>query len=118
MTKLSMFPFSLFGRTGLVPTVFVIIVLLLTTLLFPRVALAYPTFNLIENGGMETGDPLSNWTLSGAGATFAQSTTQVWIGTYSGALTRSGTDCVVYQLFLLLGSPGDRWSVRLGQRIQ
>ncbi len=56
-----------------------------------------PAWNLLTNGDFEAGDPPTGWTLEGAGATFSRSTTQVKIGTYSGKLIRSGTDCDIYE---------------------
>lgn len=38
-----------------------------------------------------------NWTLAGASATYARSTTQVRKGKYSAAITRAGTDCTLTQ---------------------
>jgi len=53
--------------------------------------------NLITNGSFETADPPTGWTLAGADSTFSRSNTQYKIGSYSGKLIRSGTDCVVTQ---------------------
>ena len=53
--------------------------------------------NLVTNGNMETGSPPSTWILQGAGATWAREGTIIKTGTYSGKLTRSGTDTQVYQ---------------------
>lgn len=53
--------------------------------------------NLVTNGDMETGSPPSTWILLGAGATWARESTTIKTGTYSGKLTRSGTDTQVYQ---------------------
>lgn len=62
--------------------------------------------NLLSNGSFEYGDPPTGWTLYGAGATRTRSTTQVKIGTYSLALTRSGTNCSSYQnIFSSTGNP-------------
>lgn len=55
--------------------------------------------NQISNGNFEDGTPPTGWTLVGADAVVARSTTQVKIGTYSLALTRAGTDCLAYQTF-------------------
>lgn len=51
----------------------------------------------LSNTGFETGDPPANWTLMGAGAAVARSNAQWVNGTYSGALTRNGADCNIYQ---------------------
>lgn len=59
--------------------------------------LAKNEVNLLTNGGFETGDPPDDWALAGAGATFAQSAVQKKVGSYSGLLTRNGTDCYIYQ---------------------
>jgi hypothetical protein len=56
-----------------------------------------PDDNLLTNHSFETDDPPADWTLGGADATVAQSTTQVKYGSYSGALTRSGTNCFIFQ---------------------
>jgi len=53
--------------------------------------------NLLSNSDFETGDPPSSWTLSGAGASWARSDVQKKYGSYSGKLTRAGTDCMAYQ---------------------
>lgn len=54
--------------------------------------------NLLINGSFEIGDPPTNWTLVGTGATVSRSKTQVKKGAYSGLLTRVGTDCEIRQL--------------------
>lgn len=54
--------------------------------------LAVGTTNYVWNSGFELGNPATSWTLEGAGASVARSTTQVKVGTYSEALTRAGTD--------------------------
>jgi len=53
--------------------------------------------NLLINGDFEIGNPPVNWTLGGAGATFARSNAQFRIGAYSGLLTRNGNDCYAGQ---------------------
>ncbi len=57
----------------------------------------YLTGELLTNTGFETGDPPTNWTVSGANATWARSVEQVHGGTYSGKQTRNGANCAVYQ---------------------
>lgn len=59
----------------------------------------YPNPNLLNNASFETNDPPDDWTLSGAGATFSRSNTQLVVGSYSGKLVRGGADCYVYQDF-------------------
>ncbi len=53
--------------------------------------------NLINNGDFLIGDPPANFSLQGAGASVARSTAHTKIGSYSAALTRSGTDCNIWQ---------------------
>ena len=53
--------------------------------------------NLFRNGDFEIDDPPAHWILLGAAATFARSAVQARINTYSGLLTRNGTDCHIYQ---------------------
>ena len=55
-------------------------------------------FNLLSNGDMETGDPPTGWLLSGAGATWVRDGAVKYAGSYSGLLTRAGTNCEVGQL--------------------
>ena len=55
-----------------------------------------PSITLV-NPDFEISDPPMGWTLTGAGATFTRSTTQVHTGTYSGLLTRVGADCYIAQ---------------------
>lgn len=54
--------------------------------------------DLLTNGNMEAGSPPSSWTVVGAGATWAREATIIKEGSYSGKLTRAGTDCYVQQL--------------------
>jgi hypothetical protein len=53
--------------------------------------------DLLTNGNMETASPPSSWTPYGAGATWARESTIIKEGTYSGKLTRAGTNCGVTQ---------------------
>jgi hypothetical protein len=53
--------------------------------------------NLLTNDSFETGDPPSDWSLTGAGATVSRSNVQSHTGTYSALLTRSGADCRIEQ---------------------
>lgn len=51
------------------------------------------TPNLLTNGSFENGDPPTGWTPAssgGAGVSFAQATSPVYLGTYSANLTRTG----------------------------
>ncbi|KKL53301.1 hypothetical protein LCGC14_2276810, partial [marine sediment metagenome] len=50
--------------------------------------------NLIPDPGFETG--VTEWTAVGSGVTWAQSSEQAYSGTYSGKLTRNGTNCRAY----------------------
>ncbi|MDD4858898.1 MAG: C10 family peptidase [Dehalococcoidales bacterium] len=52
---------------------------------------------LIANDDMESGNPPTNWTLEGSGASYSQSSEQHTNGLYSLALTRNGNDCSVFQ---------------------
>jgi len=54
---------------------------------------------LLTNTGFETGDPPTGWTLAGAGASWARSDVQKYSGTYSGLLTRAGTNCWAFQQY-------------------
>jgi len=53
--------------------------------------------NLLTKYDFETGDPPTGWSVEGTGATWVQSTEQVHGGTYSGKLTRAGTNCAAHQ---------------------
>ena len=53
--------------------------------------------DLLTNGNMETGTPPSSWILNGVGATWAREATIIKEGTYSGKLTRAGTNCYVLE---------------------
>jgi len=58
--------------------------------------------NLLTNGNFElwsagTSSAPDGWTLGGASASVAREGTIIKTGTYSAALTRSGTDCYIYQ---------------------
>lgn len=50
-----------------------------------------------SNNGFETGAPPTGWTVSGAGATWNRTATPYKFGSYSGNLTRAGTNCYFYQ---------------------
>lgn len=52
---------------------------------------------LFNNLGFEVGSPPSGWGLIGAGATFVRESVIVHNGSYSGKMTRNGTDCRIYQ---------------------
>lgn len=58
---------------------------------------------LLLNRGMESGDPPTGWALWDAGASWARSNEQAYRGTYSGKLTRAGTNCYAYQTYPLYG---------------
>ena len=59
-----------------------------------------PVVEQISNGGFETGNPPTGWTLVGAGASYARSNTQSHAGAYSLSITRVGADCFSYQTIL------------------
>lgn len=53
--------------------------------------------NLLINPSFEIGDPPTDWTLTGTGATFVRSTEQIQDSQYSGKLTRVNNDCSINQ---------------------
>ena len=53
--------------------------------------------NNLSNGSFEVGTTPISWTVSGAGATLVRSSAQKSHGSFSGLLTRNGTDCYVVQ---------------------
>ena len=62
---------------------------------------------LIANYSFETSNPPIAWTLVGADATFVRSAVQSEDGTYSGLLTRLGTNCYINQTIDVTDYAGD-----------
>ena len=76
---------------------------LILVLVFPSIALGnllpngdMEVVQLLSNGSYETGDPPAGWSIWHQGS-IAQSGTYAKVGTYSIAVTRSGTDAYAYQ---------------------
>ena len=74
----------------------------------------FEQWNGVSTAGALTAD---GWTLAGAAATYARSTTQVFSGQYSAAITRAGTDATLTQTVGLLetGIIGSSGSLRSNQ---
>lgn len=62
-----------------------------------QAVLANTSQNLLWNGDMENGNPPTNWSLTGSGASYSRSGDQHVTGTYSIKVTRGTSDAVVYQ---------------------
>jgi hypothetical protein len=87
-----------------------------TTVATPSPALNHAFNSSMEIWGAGAAAAPTGWTLSGAGATVAKNTTagQFKLGAASAALTRVGTDCMLYQDIDTIADygPVDRWQGR------